>query len=46
MKGDADPAGVVELRELRSCTEGRRGKRGGVPEERQNTAPEPQLVIW
>lgn len=24
MKGDADPAGVVKLRELRSCTEGRR----------------------
>lgn len=23
MKGDADPAGVAELRELRSCTEGR-----------------------
>lgn len=44
MKGDADPAGVVELRELRSCTEGRKG--GGVPEERQNTGPEPQLVIW
>lgn len=38
----------VELRELRSYTEGggRKRRRREVPEERQNTGPEPQLVIW
>lgn len=45
MNGDAGfRGGAEEVKELHRRGEGWGG--GGVPEERQNTGPEPQLVIW